>query len=105
MMKKQLITEEGAQTLFSNVDQIYAINKELLSNIEKRISTWNSLSTIGDIFYQLAPFLKMYSKYATNHEAANLFYHKLVEKKSTFKALEVILFNCIYFASQNKWER
>eukprot|EP01091_Cochliopodium_minus_P019035 TRINITY_DN7869_c0_g1_i1.p1 TRINITY_DN7869_c0_g1~~TRINITY_DN7869_c0_g1_i1.p1 ORF type:complete len:795 (-),score=251.90 TRINITY_DN7869_c0_g1_i1:677-2830(-) len=90
MVKKPMISDEGCQTIFSNVDQIYAINKELLFTIEKRLSVWSTLSTIGDIFIELGPYLKMYSFYAANYENSNHYYTKLLEKKSNVKFMESI---------------
>ncbi len=56
--------------MFSNVEQLLPINRELLRQIEERVRSWNDTQRIGDVFKQMAPFLKMYNAYGNNYERA-----------------------------------
>ena len=49
-------------TIFSNVEAIQAVNRELLSHMETL--------GLGDAFLALAPFIKLYSTYANNFAKA-----------------------------------
>ena len=57
-----LIPEDVHSQIFSNIEQIMEVNKTLLEYMEQ--------TTIGEAFKYLAPFLKLYSSYANNHENA-----------------------------------
>lgn len=48
--------------IFSNVRQIISVNKELSQHLR--------MQSVGKAFLQLSAFLKLYSTYANNHEAA-----------------------------------
>lgn len=67
-----LIPEDVHNNIFSNIEQIMEVNKTLLEYMEH--------TTIGEAFKYLAPFLKLYSSYANNHEnAINLLQVKKME--------------------------
>lgn len=67
-----LIPEDAHGNIFSNIEQIMEVNKTLLEYMEH--------TTIGEAFKYLAPFLKLYSSYANNHEnAINLLQVKKME--------------------------
>lgn len=67
-----LIPEDVHSNIFSNIEQIMEVNKTLLEYMEH--------TTIGEAFKYLAPFLKLYSSYANNHEnAINLLQVKKME--------------------------
>ncbi|KAH9519224.1 putative protein tag-52 [Bulinus truncatus] len=57
-----LVPDKVHATFFSNVEQIRQVNLTLLETMEE--------STVGQAFKQLAPFLKLYSTYANNHQTA-----------------------------------
>ncbi|KAK6973131.1 rho guanine nucleotide exchange factor 39 [Biomphalaria glabrata] len=57
-----LVPDKVHATLFSNIEQIRQVNVTLLETMEE--------STVGQAFKQLAPFLKLYSTYANNHQSA-----------------------------------
>ena len=57
-----LIPEHVIVTIFSNIEQIKSVNQELVRHLQNM--------GIGQSFLKLAPFLKLYSTYANNHERA-----------------------------------
>ena len=57
-----LIPKNAKSVIFSNVEAIQAVNRELLSHMETQ--------SLGDAFLALAPYLKLYSTYANNFEQA-----------------------------------
>ncbi|EDO32496.1 predicted protein, partial [Nematostella vectensis] len=65
-------------TIFSNIEGIEAINKELLSHMETL--------GVGDAFLAMAPFIKLYSTYANNFEAASRLLQEWEKKSPEFSA-------------------
>ncbi|CAL1543406.1 unnamed protein product [Lymnaea stagnalis] len=57
-----LVPDDVHARLFSNLEQIREVNVTLLETLEQ--------TTVGQAFSQLAPFLKLYSTYANNHQYA-----------------------------------
>lgn len=49
-------------SLFSNIEAILSVNKELFSCMRQQ--------SLGEAFAYLAPFLKLYSTYANNFQTA-----------------------------------
>nr|XP_022335356.1 rho guanine nucleotide exchange factor 39-like isoform X1 [Crassostrea virginica]XP_022335357.1 rho guanine nucleotide exchange factor 39-like isoform X1 [Crassostrea virginica]XP_022335358.1 rho guanine nucleotide exchange factor 39-like isoform X1 [Crassostrea virginica]XP_022335359.1 rho guanine nucleotide exchange factor 39-like isoform X1 [Crassostrea virginica]XP_022335360.1 rho guanine nucleotide exchange factor 39-like isoform X1 [Crassostrea virginica]XP_022335361.1 rho guanine nuc len=71
-----LIPEDVHSQIFSNIEQIMEVNKTLLEYMEQ--------TTIGEAFKYLAPFLKLYSSYANNHENAITLLQEWRQKSSGF---------------------
>jgi len=88
------ITPEDIKTMFSNVEQLLPINRELLNQLESRVKNWSDKQKIGDIFNKMAPFFKMYNSYGNNYEKAVELYSKC-EKEPFF--LEVC--DSLFFGS------
>lgn len=57
-----IVPDEVHQKLFSNLEQILEVNRQLLEELEH--------STVGLSFLHLGPFLKLYATYANDHEQA-----------------------------------
>ena len=57
-----ILPQNALNTIFSNVEAIQAVNRELLSHMETL--------GLGDAFLALAPFIKLYSTYANNFAKA-----------------------------------
>lgn len=64
------------------------VNKTLLEYMEH--------TTIGEAFKYLAPFLKLYSSYANNHENAINLLQVIVKKKWKFTWTKTCNFLCIF---------
>jgi hypothetical protein len=63
LRKAAVIPDEIISSIFGNVRQIMALNQELMMKLEEN-------KGIGGAFLQMAPFFKLYSMYANNHEKA-----------------------------------
>lgn len=98
MLKQGLITEEMGSELFSNIQQIYKINKGFLEHLEKRFSVWCSDTPLADLLIQHAPFFKIYASYASNQESAINLAIKIKEKKNVKQFLEVSLFHLFFLS-------
>ncbi|KAH3763183.1 FYVE, RhoGEF and PH domain containing protein [Pelomyxa schiedti] len=66
-----LMTPKQVSLIFSNITSILNINQILLKQLSARISNWSDSSCIGDIFCELAPFLKIYTLYCGNYTKAS----------------------------------
>ena len=66
LLPKAMITE-----IFSNIKQLYALNKTLLHDLVERIrKNYHEYQKIGDVFLQLTPHLELYSTYYNQHDRA-----------------------------------
>jgi hypothetical protein len=67
------ISLKEVNAIFSNIELILNVNKQLLASLEDRIALhWSKFQKIGDIFLRLAPFLKLYVQYVNNYNVAIL---------------------------------
>ncbi|KAL7746222.1 Rho guanine nucleotide exchange factor 3 [Sorochytrium milnesiophthora] len=83
---RALLTTKQTATLFSNIEQLIPINKELLRSLEqRRLEGRCVVNDIGDIFLQLAQYFKMYNVYCNNHPEAIDFLQTLMRAKKKKK--------------------
>nr|XP_006816794.1 PREDICTED: myosin-M heavy chain-like [Saccoglossus kowalevskii] len=75
-----LMPLNSLNTIFGNVEQLAAVNKELLNHMETL--------GIGIAFLKLAPYLKLYSMYANNYEQASSSLQEWTKKSSDFSAFK-----------------
>ncbi|KAJ7390472.1 Rho guanyl-nucleotide exchange factor [Desmophyllum pertusum] len=84
-----VLPQNVLNTIFSNVEAIQAVNRELLSHMETL--------GLGDAFLAMAPFIKLYSTYANNFAKAQAALQEW-EKKSvefaTFKKAQEMRDEC-----------
>ncbi|XP_065835989.1 rho guanine nucleotide exchange factor 39-like [Oscarella lobularis] len=71
-----LLPDDARATIFSNVEAILAVNRELLACMLEQ--------SPGEAFARLAPFLRLYSLYANNFERANQTLAKWTKKSPEF---------------------
>lgn len=64
------MTKEEFKSIFSSVDIIKSYNQQLLEKIRPRIENWSPTQKIGDIFVEMAGFLKVYTNYVSNYSHA-----------------------------------
>lgn len=75
--------------IFSNLEVIYNISKELHSQLTKRLfdNAWdNSEQRIGDVLLTLIPFLKIYYEYTKCYDSSRRTIQRLIEINEEFKA-------------------
>lgn len=54
-------------TIFSTIESVLGVNKELLESLEERLAHWGPNSLIGDVMVKLAPYMKIYTQ--VNHHS------------------------------------
>lgn len=81
---ESILTLEEISVVFSNILTIYEFNQKLLLSLQERLSRWSPTQKIGDIFIELAPFLRIYTTYCNNYEASTAFVEKLKKQKPAF---------------------
>eukprot|EP00698_Gefionella_okellyi_P025313 TRINITY_DN9234_c0_g1_i1.p1 TRINITY_DN9234_c0_g1~~TRINITY_DN9234_c0_g1_i1.p1 ORF type:complete len:1132 (-),score=272.22 TRINITY_DN9234_c0_g1_i1:130-3525(-) len=64
------VTEEAVDALFSCTEIILSFNEKLCSDLDKRITNWSPTQVLGDVFKQMAPWLKVYTSYVNNYPRA-----------------------------------
>eukprot|EP01105_Mastigella_eilhardi_P018752 TRINITY_DN4371_c0_g1_i2.p1 TRINITY_DN4371_c0_g1~~TRINITY_DN4371_c0_g1_i2.p1 ORF type:complete len:616 (-),score=169.15 TRINITY_DN4371_c0_g1_i2:1106-2953(-) len=68
--KKPFVTGDDVCVLFNNIEGIHAVHKDLLGNLEKRLSKWNCNCTIlSDIYQGLATHSAKYTQYVNGYDA------------------------------------
>ncbi|ORX64662.1 Dbl homology domain-containing protein [Anaeromyces robustus] len=88
LKSNNILSKKDLNTLFSNVEQIYGVNKELLSLFEKRQQQNPYVDEIGDIWLTMNEYLKMYLLYCSNYATALT---KLENLKSSSKSFAKFL--------------
>jgi len=82
-----ILQKRDLNTLFSNVEQLYGVNQELLSLFEKRQKENPYVEEIGDIWLTMNEYLKMYMLYCGNYAYAITRLEDLKSSKSFTKFL------------------
>eukprot|EP01111_Echinosteliopsis_oligospora_P009380 TRINITY_DN2731_c1_g1_i2.p1 TRINITY_DN2731_c1_g1~~TRINITY_DN2731_c1_g1_i2.p1 ORF type:complete len:611 (-),score=114.69 TRINITY_DN2731_c1_g1_i2:15-1847(-) len=68
--KKYGLTKEDLVAIFGNIETVLNLHQELSKKLEDKLSQWSNSQTIGDVFKQMAPFLKMLNTYCSNFDSA-----------------------------------
>lgn len=74
--KRRILKDVYIKSIFSNLEQMYSINSELLNNLQT--------STVGESFYKMGPFLKAYTTYVNNYNAGYQTYQNCLKRKPKF---------------------
>ena len=83
----EIITNKTVHDIFSYHDGILATNREIERRLKVRVANWNEseeMDRVGDIFLNLAPFLRIYSLFLTNFNSSLALVTKLLEKNQKF---------------------
>lgn len=82
-----ILTSSEVSTVFSNIELLLNVSKELLKDLEPRLKNWdNKQSKIGDVFMKIIPFLKLYIQYVNNYDHSNSLHHELEQTKPSYHA-------------------
>ncbi|KAM4677911.1 FYVE, RhoGEF and PH domain-containing protein 6 [Discoglossus pictus] len=63
LLGKPVIEEKILNQILYYLPQLYELNRDVLRELEERMSPWNENQKIADIFVKKGPYLKMYSTY------------------------------------------
>lgn len=83
----EIISLEDFQTLFKTLESIIVINRDILASLKDRVDSCNDDTKIGDIFVQYAPYLKIYSMYASQYDEINNLSKRLDETNKSYRKL------------------
>jgi len=64
------IPDARIKQIFSNISLINNINQMLFKEIDQRVNIWSDTQTIGDIFKDIIPYLKIYDSYGNNYDTS-----------------------------------
>jgi hypothetical protein len=78
---KGFISMAQVDTLFSSIEGILSINRNLCKVLGERMANWTPVQQIGDIFCEVAENLKTYSTYISNYNLALSTITKLRQNK------------------------
>ncbi|KAI4891345.1 hypothetical protein NFI96_015733, partial [Prochilodus magdalenae] len=81
---KPVIEERILNQILYSLPQLYELNCNLLSELEKRVANWNEHSTVADIFLKKGPYLKMYSTYICEFDKNVTLLEEQCKKNPTF---------------------
>lgn len=51
--KRPIIKQRYVEIIFSNIEDVYNVNRRLLELIEKRLEIWNEKPCLGDVFLEV----------------------------------------------------
>lgn len=92
-----ILTSDEIGVVFSNIVTIYEFNQKLLASLQERILRWSYNQKIGDIFLELAPFLRIYTTYCNNYEISTVHVEKLKKTKPAFANFLSVIKYCDKF--------
>ncbi|KAJ3223727.1 hypothetical protein HK099_000747 [Clydaea vesicula] len=94
LKKNKLLRQKDLSVIFSNIESILPINQKLLQLIEERFaSDKNVVNQLGDIFIQVADYLKIYAMYCSNHPHALVKLQSVRQNKNVAKFLDELIKN------------
>jgi len=70
LIKSNLITKDQQKLIFSDIQIIYAFGKRLLDLLKPRTEKWFIYQKLGDIFFLISDFLKVYTSYVQNYNSS-----------------------------------
>jgi hypothetical protein len=92
LASKALLDKNDIAGIFSNIQEIRAVNTALLQQLEQ--SAHLSAQTVGEIFTKMSPFFKCYSKYCTNHiNSLNILRERKAERQELAVYFKTLKFN------------
>jgi hypothetical protein len=65
-----ILSDNEIRAVFSETEVLLNYNRLLLVQLEERVGKWNVHQCLGDIFLQIAGFLKIYSQYCSHYSEA-----------------------------------
>ncbi|KAJ3020230.1 Rho guanine nucleotide exchange factor 4 [Thoreauomyces humboldtii] len=84
----KLLPAKDMSIIFSNVEQLHGVNKQLRTWFDERLAENPIVQTIGDIFIRVSDFLKMYTMYCRNHPFALMRLQAVRQSKAVTKFLD-----------------
>ncbi|KAM6154208.1 FYVE, RhoGEF and PH domain-containing protein 6 [Erethizon dorsatum] len=84
---KPVIEDRILNQILYYLPQLYELNRDLLSELEERMSNWTEQQRIADIFVKKGPYLKMYSTYIKEFDKNIALLDEQCKKNAGFAAV------------------
>ncbi|XP_044311464.1 FYVE, RhoGEF and PH domain-containing protein 6 isoform X1 [Varanus komodoensis] len=84
---KPVIEDRILNQILYYLPQLYELNRDLLRELEERLSHWIDHQRIADIFVKKGPYLKMYSTYIKEFDRNVALLHEQCKKNPGFAAV------------------
>nr|XP_008109059.1 PREDICTED: FYVE, RhoGEF and PH domain-containing protein 6 [Anolis carolinensis] len=84
---KPIIEDRILNQILTYLPQLYELNRDLLRELEERLSHWVDHQRIADIFMKKGPYLKMYSTYIKEFERNITLLEEQCKKNPGFAAV------------------
>lgn len=85
LLNKKIITQEQAQQLFCNIDEIRQLNELFFANIFSQAEQYSHHKIIFAKVEKEIPFFKIYFEYFNNYSKANALVDSLTQHNAEFK--------------------
>lgn len=89
--QEQLISVDDLKVIFSNVDVLVNVNKKFLEDLTVALESWSPTTKIAPVFLKVVPFLKVYSQYINNFNAALAKYEQCMKVKRFKKFVDDVM--------------
>eukprot|EP01133_Synstelium_polycarpum_P001194 gene1194-1376_t len=84
---KELVSKDQIKSVFSDIQIIHSFGQKLIEKLRPRIDAWDHYQKLGDIFLEIADFLKVYTSYIQNYNNALTTLEELRKKDKSVVAL------------------
>ncbi|KAM8776801.1 FYVE, RhoGEF and PH domain-containing protein 6 isoform 2-T2 [Rhynchonycteris naso] len=84
---KPVIEDRILNQILYYLPQLYELNRDLLKELEERMSNWTEQQRIADIFVKKGPYLKMYSTYIKEFDKNIALLDEQCKKNASFAAV------------------
>ncbi|XP_041650620.1 FYVE, RhoGEF and PH domain-containing protein 6-like [Cheilinus undulatus] len=84
---KAVIDERLLNQILYYLPQLYELNKDLLRELQERVSKWDDNAQLADIFLKKGPYLKMYSTYIREFDKNVALLEEQSKKNQAFGAV------------------
>ena len=65
LQANKLLSDQDMTLIFSDIETIVNVNKQVLRDIEKRMRQSKKIQIVGDLFMRMADFFKMYRTFCS----------------------------------------
>jgi hypothetical protein len=79
-LEKLKSTQISAATPLKQISVILRYSRELLEQVQEKVSTWTPASTLGDVFLEYSEFMKVYTQYIQDYDTLR---SQLAQKAAT----------------------
>merc|ERR1712159_270641 len=79
-----ILSQEEIKSIFSTIEVILSLNSKLLSELQKLWKQWPQNQGIGEVFLEMAPYVRLYGQYIDNFEISVTTLSECARKQPAF---------------------